>query len=81
MQQAIEEEFIVDVLGQYTTYIPILQTAQGRGRDPDYETKEANKKAALHEGHEFAIAEKAKIMIDHFQRDASPPDQRPGQSR
>ncbi len=47
----------------------LLQTAQGRGRDPDYETKANKKLRAYVEGHEFAIAEKAKIMIDHFQRD------------
>ncbi len=70
MQQAIEEEFIVDVLGQYTTYNSYYKLRKAVEGNPDYETKEANKKLRAYvEGHEFAIAEKAKIMIDHFQRD------------
>ena len=70
MQQAIEEEFIVDVLGHYTTYNSYYKLRKAVEENPDYETKEANKKLRAYvEGHEFAIAEKAKIMIDHFQRD------------
>ena len=70
MKQAIEEEFILDVLQNYTTYssfYKLIKTAEG---NPEFDTKQAKKKLrAFVEGHEFAIAEKAKIMIDHFHRD------------
>lgn len=70
MKQAIDEEFIIDVLENYTTYnsfYKLLKTVEG---NPLYETKQAQKKLRAYvEGHEFAIAEKAKIMIDHFHRE------------
>lgn len=70
MKQAIDEEFIIDVLENYTTYnsfYKLLKTVEG---NPLYETKQAQKKLRAYvEGHEFAIAEKAKIMIDHFNRE------------
>lgn len=70
MKQAIEEEFILDVVQNYTTYdsfYKLIKTVEG---DPLYETSEAQKKLRNYvESHEFATAEKAKIMIDHFHRD------------
>lgn len=70
MKQAIEEEFILDVLQQYTTYSSFYKLIKSVEGNPQYETKQAQKKLRAYvEGHEFAIAEKAKIMIDHFQRD------------
>lgn len=69
MKQAIEEEFILDVLKNYTTYqsyYKIKQESETSG-DSQYETQKANKKIrSFVEGNEMAIAEKAKIMIDHF---------------
>lgn len=70
MKQAIEEGFILDVLENFTTYNSYYKLRKEVEDNPEFETKEANKKLrAFVEGNEFAIAEKAKIMIDHFHRD------------
>ena len=71
MKQAIEEEFIHDVLKNYTTYqswYKIKEKVEGATEtEKEFETKEANKKIRKFvEGHEIAIRDKAKIMIDHF---------------
>jgi type I restriction enzyme R subunit len=70
MKQAIDEEFIIDVLENYTTYSSFYKLIKSVDDNPEFETSEAQKKLRAHvEGHEFAIKEKAKIMIDHFHRD------------
>lgn len=70
MKQAIEEEFILDVLKNYTTYQSYYKLIKSVEGNPEFDTKQANKKLRKYvEGHEFAIAEKAKIMIDHFHRE------------
>jgi type I restriction enzyme, R subunit len=70
MKQAIEEEFILDVLQNYTTYSSFYKLIKSIEGNPEFDTKQAQKKLRAYvEGHEFAIAEKAKIMIDHFHRE------------
>ncbi len=70
MKQAVEEEFILDVLKNYTTYSSFYKLIKAVEENPEFDTKEAQKKLRAYvEGHEFAITEKAKIMIDHFHRD------------
>jgi len=70
MKQAIDEEFIIDVLQNYTTYNSFYKLIKSTEANPDYNTKEAQKKLRAYvEGHEFAISEKAKIMLDHFHKD------------
>jgi len=70
MKQAIEEEFILDVLQNYTTYNSYYKLIKSVEENPEFDTKQAQKKLRAYvEGHEFAIAEKAKIMIDHFHTD------------
>jgi type I restriction enzyme R subunit len=70
MKQAIEEEFILDVLQNYTTYNSFYKLIKSVEENPEFDTKKAQKKLRSYvEGHEFAIAEKAKIMIDHFHKD------------
>jgi len=70
MKQAIEEEFILDVLQNYTTYNSFYKLIKAVEGNPEFDTKQAQKKLRAYvEGHEFAITEKAKIMIDHFHRD------------
>ncbi|MDD5461065.1 MAG: DEAD/DEAH box helicase [Methylococcales bacterium] len=70
MKQAIEEEFILDVLQNYTTYNSFYKLIKSVEENPEFDTKQAQKKLKAYvEGHEFAIAEKAKIMIDHFHRE------------
>ena len=69
MKQAIEEGFILDVLQNYTTYqswYRIKESTRKEKKD-EYETTEANKRIRKFvEGHEIAIQDKSKIMIDHF---------------
>jgi type I restriction enzyme R subunit len=70
MKQAIEEEFILDVVKNYTTYSSFYKLIKAVEGNPEFDTKSAQKKLRAYvEGHEFAISEKAKIMIDHFHRD------------
>lgn len=70
MKQAIEEEFILDVLENYTTFNSFYKLIKSVEQNPEFDTKEAQKKLKAYvEGHEFAIKEKAKIMLDHFHRD------------
>jgi type I restriction enzyme R subunit len=69
MKQAIEEEFILDVLRNYTTWKSYYKVRHedGTTSEKQFETKEANKKIRGYvEGHMLAITEKARIMIDHF---------------
>jgi type I restriction enzyme R subunit len=69
MKQAIEEEFILDVLQNYTTIKSYYKIKKDGTADEYkiYETIEANKKIRSYvEGHETAIKDKAKIMVDHF---------------
>jgi len=69
MKQAIEEEFILDVLKNYTTWKSFYKVKQNEvsSGEEQFDTKKANKKIrAFVEGHDIAIAEKSKIMVDHF---------------
>jgi type I restriction enzyme, R subunit len=67
MKQAVEERFIVDVLGNYTpvqSYYHLIKSAED---DPEFDVKKAQKKLRRYvEGHEHAIRHKAEIMVDHF---------------
>ncbi|MGV8134708.1 MAG: type I restriction endonuclease subunit R [Mangrovibacterium sp.] len=70
MKQAIEEEFIHDVLKNYTTYNSYYKLIKSVEENPEFDVRQAQKKLRAYvEGHEFAIGEKSKIMIDHFHRD------------
>ncbi|MCK4764846.1 MAG: type I restriction endonuclease subunit R [Candidatus Aminicenantes bacterium] len=72
MKQAIEEEFILDVVKHYTTYNSFYKLVKSVEKNPDFEVSEANKKLKSYvEAHEIAIAEKARIMIDHFHKDVA----------
>jgi type I restriction enzyme R subunit len=67
MKQAIEEEFILDVLKAYTTYSTYVRLLKTIEDDPEFETSRAQKKLKKYvEGHPEAIRQKAEIMIDHF---------------
>ncbi len=67
MKQAIEENFILDVLQNYTTYqsaYSLLKTAEN---DPKYDKKKAHKKLKYYvESHNHPIGKKTALMIDHF---------------
>ena len=67
MKQAVEEGFIVDVLSNYTpvdSYYHLIKNAE---EDPEFDIKRAQKKLRRFvEGHEYAIRQKAEILVDHF---------------
>ncbi len=70
MKQAIEEGFILDVLKNYTTYQSYYKLDKSAEDNPEFETKQANKKLRAYvESHPFSIMEKAKIMVNHFNTD------------
>jgi len=69
MRQAIEEDFILDVLKNYTTYktyFKLLQTAES---DPKMPKKKAMKKLTkfLHL-HPYNIEQKTEIIVEHFRQ-------------
>ena len=67
MKQAIDEGFIVDVLEHYTpidSYYKLVKTVED---DPEFDTRRASTKLRRYvENHEYAIRQKAEIMVDHF---------------
>ncbi|QVL48803.1 MAG: type I restriction endonuclease subunit R [Thiocapsa sp.] len=67
MKQAIEEGFILDVLKHYTpveSYYKLVKTVES---DPRFDANKAKKKLRHYvESHEYAITEKAGIMVEHF---------------
>lgn len=67
MKQAIEEEFILDVLKNYTTYQSYYKLNKAVEENPEFETRQAQKKLRAYvESHPFSIKEKTKVMVDHF---------------
>ncbi|MCB1100653.1 MAG: type I restriction endonuclease subunit R, partial [Verrucomicrobiae bacterium] len=67
MKQAIEEDFILDVLANYTTYKSYYEVQKSIEDNPHFDTAKAQKKLRAYvEGHQETIDTKAALMIDHF---------------
>ncbi|MCL1076920.1 type I restriction endonuclease subunit R [Parashewanella spongiae] len=68
MRQAIEEGFILDVLKNYTNYKVAYQLAQKiEAADEEVDSKKAKVKLSRWVRlHEYNIAQKVKVIIDHF---------------
>jgi type I restriction enzyme R subunit len=67
MRQAIEEGFILDVLANYTTYTAYWRLMKKIEDDPRYDKKKAQYLLKSFVGlHPHAIAEKVRIMVEHF---------------
>jgi len=67
MRQAIEERFILDVLGHYTTYQSFYRLAKTISDDPELDKKKATKALARFMSlHPTNIAQKVEIIIEHF---------------
>ncbi|HEX9775104.1 MAG TPA: RNA-binding domain-containing protein [Actinomycetota bacterium] len=67
MRQAIEEGFILDVLENYTTYRAYWRLLKTIEDDPRYDKKKAQYLLkSFVEVHPQAIAEKVRIMVEHF---------------
>lgn len=69
MKQAIQEEFILDVLSGYTPISSYfrLKAKEGKSTSEEYDAKKAQAKLKkLAESNPAAIKEKARIMVEHF---------------
>ncbi|MBI1745381.1 MAG: DEAD/DEAH box helicase family protein [Acidobacteria bacterium] len=67
MRQAIEEEFILDVLKHYTTYAVYIKLLKACSDDPNVERKKAAKALARFlRLHPHNIAQKTEVMVEHF---------------
>jgi type I restriction enzyme, R subunit len=68
MRQAIEEEFILDVLRFYTTYAAYFKLIKAREDDPNVERKKAARALAQFlKLHPHNISQKTEVMVEHFQ--------------
>ena len=80
MRQAIEEEFILDVLKHYTTYETYFRLLKACEEDPNVERKKAALALAhFMKLHPYNIAQKTEVMVEHFQTVTQAQDRRPGQ--
>ena len=67
MKQAIEEQFILDVLANYTTYKSYYEVQKSVEENPLFNTVKAQKKLkAFVEASPSTIEVKARIIVDHF---------------
>ncbi len=68
MRQAIEEDFILDVLKHYTTYRSYFKLLKACRDDPNVERKKAALGLArFMKLHPHNIAQKTEVMVEHFQ--------------
>jgi len=68
MRQAIEEEFILDVLKHYTSYATYFKLLKSCADDPNVERKQAAQALArFMRLHPHNIAQKTEVMVEHFQ--------------
>jgi len=67
MRQAIEEEFILDVLKHYTSYATYFRLLKACEDDPNVERKKAARALArFMKLHPYNIAQKTEVMVEHF---------------
>ena len=82
MKQAIQEGFILDVLGSYTPLDSYYNLVKKIEDDPEFDSKRAQRKLRRYvEGHEHAIGLKAQIMVDHFHQSVAGQGKIGGQAR
>ena len=70
MRQAIDEGFILDVLGNYTTYSTYYKLANAHPRnDPEMETSKAKAVLARFVSlHPYQLEQKAEVIVEHFRQ-------------
>src|SRR5699024_582424 len=74
MAQAIEERFILDVLGNYTTYDMFLQVKNSLTNTEEHlvDTGEAVSEIVKYARlHPTSIAQKVRVVVEHFRRNVS----------
>ena len=82
MKQAIEEGFIMDVLTNYTPISRYFNVIKSVDDDPQFDSKRAQRKLRRYvENHEYAVAQKAAIIVDHFNDSVFVPRKMGGQAR
>ena len=82
MKQAIEEGFIMDVLTNYTPVSRYFNLVKSIDDDPQFDSKRAKGKLRRYvENHEYAIAQKAGIIVDHFNDSVFKPKKMGGEAR
>jgi type I restriction enzyme, R subunit len=82
MKQAIEEQFILNVLDYYMPISSYYRLAKTIEADPLFDSKRARGKLRRYvESHETAIRSKAEIMVDHFLDDVLPLREMKGEAR
>ena len=69
MRQAIEEDFILDVLQNYMTYKAYYQLEKAIEDDPELNGRRGQRKVARYASlHPTAIGQKVEIIVEHFRR-------------
>ena len=82
MKQAIQEGFILDVLGNHTTVDTYFNIVKAIEDDPEFDSNRAQRKLRRFvEGNPKAIRTKAEIMVDHFHESVFLPKKIQGQAR
>ena len=82
MKQAIQEGFILDVLGNYTSIRSYFNLVKMIDDDPEFDSGRAQRRLRHHvEGHEYAVRAKAEIMVDHFKESVFSPRLMGGKAR
>lgn len=67
MRQAIEEEFILDVLRGYATYKTYFKLIKAIEDDPELDKKKASRALARFVSfHPVNVSQKAEVMVEHF---------------
>lgn len=67
MKQAIQEGFILDVLANYTPIQSFYRLIKTIEDDPTFDKKKSQKKLrSFVEGNKYTIAQKSKIIVNHF---------------
>ena len=82
MKQAIQENFILDVLGNYTSIRSYFNLVKMIDDDPEFDSRRAQRRLRHYvEGHEYAVRAKAEIMVDHFNESVFSPRIMGGRAR
>lgn len=72
MRQAIEEDFILDVLQNYMTYKAYYQLEKTIEDDPAFKGRKAQSRVARYASlHPTAIDQKVEVIVEHFRRHVS----------
>lgn len=69
MQQAIEEDFILDVLQNYTTYQQLYRLENKANEELKVSAGKAGRRLARYaELHPYALDQKAQVIVDHYEQ-------------